>query len=106
MKSTTILKISFSDNHFTMSSQQMFYRIKQLRSTIGMPPLVRKNIAALGLKRRNHVVYQAVSAATAHRLRVVKELVSIDLLDAADVDSHKATDKQTFPTGFAKVGEL
>lgn len=89
-----------------MSSKQMFYRIKQLRSTIGMPPLVRKNIAALGLKKRNHVVYQAVSAATAHRLRMVKELVSIDLLDAEAVQSHKATDKQVFPAGFVKEGEL
>lgn len=89
-----------------MSSKQMFYRIKQLRSTIGMPPLVRKNIAALGLKKRNHVVYQAVSAATAHRLRMVKELVSIDLLDADAVQNHKATDKQVFPAGFVKVGEL
>lgn len=89
-----------------MSSKQMFYRIKQLRSTIGMPPQVRKNIAALGLKRRNHVVYQTVSPATAHRLRVVKELVSIDLLDGDSVEQHKATDKQVFPAGFAKVGQL
>lgn len=71
-----------------------------------MPPQVRKNIAALGLKKRNHVVYQRVSPATAHRLRVVKELVSIDLLDADAVDQSKASDKQVFPAGFAKVGEL
>lgn len=89
-----------------MSSTPMVYRITQLRSTIGMPPLVRKNIAALGLKRRNQVVYQTVSAATAHRLRLVKELVSIDLVSADQVEQLKATDKPAFPAGFAKVGEL
>lgn len=90
----------------TMSSKQMFYRIQQLRSTIGMPPQVRKNIAALGLKKRNHIVYQQVSPAAAHRLRLVKELVSIDLLDADAVEQQKLLDKQKFPKGFEKVGEL
>lgn len=89
-----------------MSSPQMFYRIQQLRSTIGLPPLVRKNIAALGLKRRNHIVYQQVSPAAAHRLRLVKELVSIDLLDAKRAEEQKLVDKQTFPKGFEKTGEL
>lgn len=87
-------------------SKQMFYRVKQLRLTIGMPPLVRKNIAALGLKRRNQVVYQAVSAATAHKLRMVKELVSIDLLAADEIETSKQTDKQRFASGFVKVGQL
>lgn len=84
----------------------MFYRIQQLRSTIGLPPLVRKNIAALGLKRRNHIVYQKVSPATAHRLRLVKELVSIDLLNAEKAEAQKLVDKQTFPKGFEKISEL
>lgn len=87
-------------------SKQMFYRIKQLRSTIGLPPIVRKNIAALGLTKRGNVVYQAVSPATAHKLRIVKELVSIDLLDAKSVEKSIGTDKQTFPSGFVKVGQL
>lgn len=89
-----------------MSSKQMFYRIQQLRSTIGMPPPVRKNIAALGLKRRNHIVYQQVSAATAHRLRMVKELVSIDLMDSEGVKSLQEKEQQGFPKGFEKIGEL
>lgn len=89
-----------------MSTPQMFYRIQQLRSTIGLPPLVRKNIAALGLKKRNHIVYQKVSPAAAHRLRLVKELVSIDLMDAEKAESQKLLDKQKFPKGFEKTGEL
>lgn len=89
-----------------MSSKQMFYRIQQLRSTIGMPPLVRKNIEALGLKRRNHIIYQKVSPATAHRLRMVKELVSIDLMDSQTAEEMKVKEQEGFPRGFEKVGQL
>ncbi|GBL50328.1 putative ribosomal protein uL30 [Candidozyma auris] len=86
-------------------SQNWFYRITQLRSTIGMPPVTRKNIAALGLKRRNQTVYQRVSAATAHRLRLVKELVRIDLLKENEIEEAKKQDKQKWPKGFAQVGK-
>lgn len=84
----------------------MFYRVKQLRSTIGLAPSVRKNMQALGLKKRNHVVYQKVSPATAHKLRLVKELVCIDLMPESMVQKLKLFDKQTFPLGFEKVGLL
>ncbi|GEQ68968.1 hypothetical protein JCM33374_g2638 [Metschnikowia sp. JCM 33374] len=90
----------------SMSQAPMFYRIQQLRSTIGMPPSVRKNIAALGLKRRNSVVYQKVSVATAHKLRMVKELVKIELLDPQQVGEKKREDSTGYPSGFAKVGQL
>lgn len=63
------------------AAKQQFYKITQLRSTIGCPPIVRKNITALGLKRRHQIVYQRVSPSTAHRLRTVKELVKIELVD-------------------------
>ncbi|OBA21312.1 hypothetical protein METBIDRAFT_41802 [Metschnikowia bicuspidata var. bicuspidata NRRL YB-4993] len=84
----------------------MFYRIQQLRSIIGMPPLVRKNIAALGLRRRNAVVYQRVSVATAHKLRLVKELVKIDLLDELQVQRLKEKESTPYPSGFQKIGQL
>lgn len=84
----------------------MFYRVQQIRSSIGMPPVTRKNLEALGLKKRNLVVYQLVSVPTAHKLRLVKELVKIDLLNSEQVDAHKAEDKKGFPAGFAKVGLL
>lgn len=71
-----------------------------------MPPITRKNIKALGLRRRNQTVYQRVSVATAHRLRMVKELVSIDLLDESKVEEAKKLDKQKWPKGFSQVGSL
>ncbi|QBM89576.1 Ribosomal protein L30/L7E [Metschnikowia aff. pulcherrima] len=92
--------------HNMSQTAPMFYRIQQLRSTIGMPPLVRKNIAALGLRRRNNVVYQRVSVATAHKLRMVKELVKIELLEPLQVQKMKRQDSTTYPAGFSKVGQL
>lgn len=88
----------------TMSSANMFYRVKQLRSTIGLGPNIRKNMEALGLRKRDQVVYQAVSVATAHKLRLVKELVSIDLLPAHEIEERSKTDKQKWPRGFEKIG--
>lgn len=87
-----------------MSSPQMFYRVKQLRSTIGLGPKIRKNMEALGLKKRDQVVYQSVSVATAHKLRLVKELVSIDLLPHTELKERKKTDKPKWPKGFSKIG--
>lgn len=87
-------------------SKNLFYRITQLRSTIGMPPITRKNIKALGLRRRYQTVYQKVSAATAHRLRIVKELVSIDLLEENQVQDAKKLDKPHWAKGFTQVGKL
>lgn len=88
-----------------MSSPQMFYRIKQLRSTIGLGPKIKKNMEALGLRKRDQVVYQAVSVTTAHKLRLVKELVSIDLLDSEQIKETKKTDKPKWPKGYEKIGE-
>ncbi|WPK23769.1 hypothetical protein PUMCH_001015 [Australozyma saopauloensis] len=88
-----------------MSSPQMFYRIKQLRSTIGLGPNIRKNIEALGLRKRDQVVYQAVSVATAHKLRLVKELVSIELLPENEIEERSKADRPKWPKGFEKIGQ-
>lgn len=88
-----------------MSSKQMFYRIKQIRSSIGVPKKICKNLDALGLTKRNQVVYQRVSPATAHRLTTVKELVTIDLVSEEALDRSKAEDKDVYAPGFLKVGE-
>lgn len=77
----------------------MFYKITQLRSTIGLPPIIRKNIQALGLKRRNHIIYQKVSPSTAHRLIKVKELVKVELVDEAKTPQQLAAERK-FDPGF------
>lgn len=46
-----------------------------------MPPVVKKNILALGLTRRFQTVYQQVSPSTANKLAKVKELVVIELVN-------------------------
>lgn len=96
----------FQSPHSTMSSPQMFYKITQLRSTIGMPPVTKKNIAALGLKRINHTVYQKVSVATAHKLRRVKELVRLELLPEQEALAAKNAPRARPPPGFEQVGQL
>lgn len=76
-----------------------FYKITQLRSTIGVAPRVRDNMKILGLKRRNHVIYQRVSPSTAHRLNIVKELVKIELVDHKKTPEELAMDRKYKP-GF------
>lgn len=71
-----------------------------------MPPIIRKNITALGLKKRNHIVYQAVSVATAHRLATVKELVKIELVSERK-DERELSLERKFALGFETIkGEM
>lgn len=81
------------------STKQLYYKITQMRSTIGMPPIVRKNIQALGLKKRFQTVYQRVSPSTAHRLMRVKELVAIDLVNEPKSVDEMAQERK-FKPGF------
>lgn len=83
-------------------SKQMFYKITQVRSTIGLPPKIRKNIEALGLKRRNHTVFQSVSPSTAHRLAAVKEIVNIELVDQPKTAAELSLERK-FKPGFEIV---
>lgn len=82
-----------------MSLSKGFYKITQLRSTIGMPPIVRKNMEALGLRKRYQIKYQKVSPSTAHRLIKVKELVKVELVDEPKTPQQLAQERK-FPKGF------
>ncbi|KAK6462244.1 hypothetical protein DFJ63DRAFT_335575 [Scheffersomyces coipomensis] len=64
-----------------------------------MPPIIRKNIAALGLKRRNQVVYQTISAATAIKLSKVKELIKVELVEERQTPQEINQDRK-FKPGF------
>lgn len=77
----------------------MYYKITQVRSTIGLPPIVRKNMEALGLKKRNHIKYQKVSPSTAHRLVKVKEIVKVELVDEPKTPQQLAAERK-FDPGF------
>lgn len=81
------------------TAKGMFYKITQLRSTIGLPPIVRKNIQALGLRKRNHIIYQKVSPSTAHRLVKVKEIVKVELVDEPKTPQQLAAERK-FDPGF------
>ncbi|CAN3365576.1 large ribosomal subunit protein uL30m [Diutina catenulata] len=77
----------------------LYYKITQLRSIIGMPPLVKKNVRALGLTRRYQTVYQKVSPSTANRLVKCKELVQVELVDHAKTPQ-EVNQERKYPSGF------
>lgn len=83
-------------------AKQMYYKILQKRSVIGMPPTVRKNIEILGLKKRFDISYQKVSSSTAHRLAKVKELVEIELVDEPKTREQLKEERRPNP-GFVLV---
>ncbi|CAN3375288.1 large ribosomal subunit protein uL30m [Diutina rugosa] len=78
---------------------QLYYRITQVRSIIGMPPLVKKNLRALGLSRRFQTVYQRVSPSTANRLVKCKELVTVQLVDETK-SAQQLNNESKFQKGF------
>lgn len=84
------------------TAKTMFYKITQTRSTIGCHPRIRKNIEALGLKKRNQIIYQRVSPSTAHRISVVKELVKIELVDKPKSQDELAAERK-FKPGFEMI---
>lgn len=73
-----------------------------MRSTIGLAPVVRKNMEALGLHKRFQTVYQKVSPSTAHRLLYVKELVKVELVDSSKSAKQMRLDRK-FEPGFTVI---
>ncbi|OFW56494.1 MAG: 50S ribosomal protein L30 [Actinobacteria bacterium RBG_19FT_COMBO_54_7] len=53
-------------------------RITLVRSTIGRPPVQRKTVRALGLKRMNHSVIQRDSAEVLGMINRVRHLVEVE----------------------------
>lgn len=81
---------------------QLYYKITQIRSIIGMPPLVKKNLRALGLTRRFQTVYQQVSPSAANRLVKCKELVTVQLVNEKKLPQ-EMNEERKFPKGFKLV---
>uniref|UniRef100_A0A060TH92 Large ribosomal subunit protein uL30m n=1 Tax=Blastobotrys adeninivorans TaxID=409370 RepID=A0A060TH92_BLAAD len=59
----------------------LFYRIRAIRSTIGLPKIKKDHFTALGLKKRGSVAYQRVCPEVAGQLMAVKELVNVQLVN-------------------------
>ncbi|KAK5661451.1 hypothetical protein OQA88_11352 [Cercophora sp. LCS_1] len=60
-----------------------FFRITLHRSAIGLPERTRGVLAALGLRRRNQVVFHPVEAQFAGMILKVKELVKVEEVERA-----------------------
>ncbi|KAG7663248.1 uncharacterized protein J8A68_003248 [[Candida] subhashii] len=63
------------------AAKQLFFKITQHRSVIGMPRKLRRTVRSLGLNHRDVTVYQTISPSTAVKLSKVKELVKVELAD-------------------------
>ncbi|EMG46148.1 hypothetical protein G210_3617 [Candida maltosa Xu316] len=86
----------------TAVSKQLFYRVTQIRSVIGMPPKTRNTMKSLGLKRRNQVVFVKVDPSTAHQLAFVKELVKVELAEEKK-SRYEVNQERKFQPGFELI---
>lgn len=77
----------------------MFYRIRAIRSTIGLPKQMKERCHALGIRRRGAVVYQPVNPAVAGQILSVKELVSVQLVDKI-LTRQEEQDLRKSPKGY------
>lgn len=62
-----------------MSAPAKYFKVTQLRSTIGLPKLYKETLATLGLHRRNQTVYHKITPQQAGQIARVKELVKVEL---------------------------
>ncbi|RCK65846.1 54S ribosomal protein L33, mitochondrial [Candida viswanathii] len=82
--------------------KELFYRIKQIRSTIGLPPKNKLVLKSLGLRKRNQVTYVKVNPATANQLAIVKELVTVELSDIKKT-KQEINQERKFKPGFELI---
>ncbi|EGW31483.1 uncharacterized protein SPAPADRAFT_62054 [Spathaspora passalidarum NRRL Y-27907] len=84
------------------TAKQMYYKITQVRSVIGMPEKKRQILTALGLRKRNYIKYQKVDHRIANQLAMVKELVKVELTDKCQTRQEINQDRK-FKPGFELV---
>lgn len=82
--------------------KQLYYRITQLRSSIGMPPKTRNTLLSLGLKKRYQVTYVKVDQSSAHQLAMVKELVKVELSEDKKT-RQEINQERKYKTGFELI---
>jgi large subunit ribosomal protein L30 len=75
----------------------MYYRVRAIRSLIGLPRRLRETYYTLGLKRRGSVIYQRVSPGAAGQLMKIKELVNVQLVERALTSKQEKGLRKTKP---------
>lgn len=58
-----------------------YFKVTQLKSTIGLPRLYKDTLLSLGLRRRHQTVYHKITPQQAGAIARVKELVKVELSD-------------------------
>ncbi|CAK9438027.1 mitochondrial 54S ribosomal protein uL30m [Lodderomyces beijingensis] len=82
--------------------KSLYYKITQIRSTIGMPPKTRSALHALGLRRRNQVVFAKCAPSSANTLTRVKEMVKVEVTDYK-LTREEVNRARKFPKGFELI---
>ncbi|KAI2467270.1 hypothetical protein F4781DRAFT_402702 [Annulohypoxylon bovei var. microspora] len=74
-----------------------FFRITLHRSAIGLPRRTNGVLAALGLRKRDQTVFQAVSPQSAGMILKVKELVKVSEVDRALTPKEMRDERKSVP---------
>lgn len=87
-----------------MSAAPKYFKVTQLKSTIGLPKLYKETLQTLGLRRRNQTVYQKISPQQAGQIARVKELVKVELSPVFK-DKNQMREERKSDPGFVVVSK-
>lgn len=85
-----------------MSVAPKFFKVTQLKSTIGLPHLFKDTLHALGLRRRHQTVYHAITPQQAGQIARVKELVKVELAPEYKDKLQMRNERKSIP-GFVVI---
>ncbi|PVU84643.1 hypothetical protein BB559_007497 [Furculomyces boomerangus] len=74
-------ELEIDPNNSVSEQPKNLYKIKLIRSLIGVRPKARKNALAIGLKRTGNIVYHPVTNEMAGIILKIKELVHLEVVD-------------------------
>lgn len=85
-------------------STAKYFKITQLKSTIGLPKLYKDTLLSLGLRRRHQSVFQKITPQQAGQILRVKSLVQVELADAYKSKEQLREERKSDP-GFTFIGK-
>lgn len=85
-----------------MSAPAKYFKVTQLKSTIGLPRLYKDTLETLGLRRRHQTVYHKITPQQAGQIARVKELVKVELSPVYKDKAQMRAERKPLP-GFVVV---
>lgn len=87
-----------------MSQTAKYFKITQLKSTIGLPRLYKDTLLSLGLRRRHQSVFHKITPQQAGQILRVKSLVQVELADQYMSKEEMREERKSDP-GFTFIGK-